>query len=557
MKSYEETFRRISQESKVLEKLTGVLNKLSRKNNGLETLHRLYLDIFEQESSMTLETLTSTFGSVTETPVDLKNQLYHNVYIFKENFKVITRLLIEEVCATLLGNLDKVWSDDGQDVISKTGILDVSGSQNRRKLKKNDKKGSKIKIKSKILIPKIILERSENEEESWTEDIDNQNLTKTDPNLSLDSLKENNNDLKIEIKNDEGSPTYSSQQAVFSGYFSPSNDNSIREIIQEHHKPKKITPSQDQENNVSMPSLNPFVEKEVINLMNPDISMDPIPHSKKNKVPRSKKSGKRHRSKKSVNSAHHRSQKIGNKEKSGVNKSLLDTPKSGRNSASSTPKGAKLKMRGLSLQDWDKNLVAEGTPIKQNNKKGKTIRHARKDVAGKGVFEYFPEQFLKSKEPGEQRQGKQMEMNIKGEILMEQGGDNDDNQIEKTTNENQNEINKDLQAKDNKIGLQSYIKPQISKNSDKNYKRGQNKNSHKSKIRKKNTKTTLNQTPDSSLNNSTLNRASSKESRSRNEVSSIKNLRSFEMSRIYDHHLKYKFSSKKNPDLDLKKSSKP
>ncbi len=93
---FDDVVNRITNEASVYRKLPNVLEKLvSSPDEPLNSLFKELKQVFDKEADYTIEMLENIAAESKN--FDLKVQYLHNIYIFKENLKMIAKLMIDEI----------------------------------------------------------------------------------------------------------------------------------------------------------------------------------------------------------------------------------------------------------------------------------------------------------------------------------------------------------------------------------------------------------------------------------------------------------------------------
>lgn len=95
LNTFDEIKQRLQNESSILRNMSNVINKLTSDNNILPTFFTNILEIFKNEMVFTFSVLNKI--SDTEENFDMKEQFMNNIYIFKENFKILSSIIVEDV----------------------------------------------------------------------------------------------------------------------------------------------------------------------------------------------------------------------------------------------------------------------------------------------------------------------------------------------------------------------------------------------------------------------------------------------------------------------------
>ena len=95
LNTFDDIKQRLQNESSILRNMSNVINKLTSDNNILPTFFTNVLEIFKNEMVFTYSVLNKISDS--EDNFDMKEQFMNNIYIFKENFKILTTIIVEDV----------------------------------------------------------------------------------------------------------------------------------------------------------------------------------------------------------------------------------------------------------------------------------------------------------------------------------------------------------------------------------------------------------------------------------------------------------------------------
>lgn len=101
--NFDDIKQRLLNESSILRNMSNVINKLSNDNNILPTFFANLREIFKNEMIFTYsgnplprpltKKLVLSKINDQEEQFDIKEQFMNNVYIFKENFKILTNII--------------------------------------------------------------------------------------------------------------------------------------------------------------------------------------------------------------------------------------------------------------------------------------------------------------------------------------------------------------------------------------------------------------------------------------------------------------------------------